>query len=131
VPAATVDASADTTLSSDVGAEDPGLHRNEIDVARCPCGSNCFISRTSDKEEVVCEDCGSPLHSLGTTKRAGRWLYAAIISAKVAFAPRAPDCRNRASDAGLRHSIAETDRLVLESDKMLRRHHKECDDDVA
>jgi hypothetical protein len=31
----------------------------------------------------------------------------------------------------LRDSIAETDRLVDESDKMLRRHRQECDDDDA
>ena len=29
----------------------------------------------------------------------------------------------------LRESIAETERLVDESDKMLRRHRQECDDD--
>ena len=34
-----------------------------------------------------------------------------------------------ASQAELRKSIAETERLVGESDKMLRRHRKECDDD--
>ena len=32
-----------------------------------------------------------------------------------------------ASQAGLRQSIAETDRLVTESDKMLRRHREERD----
>ena len=36
-----------------------------------------------------------------------------------------------ASQAKLRSSIAETERLVDESDKMLRRHRKECDDDDA
>jgi len=36
-----------------------------------------------------------------------------------------------ASQATLRASIAETERLVGESDKMLRRHRKECDDDDA
>ena len=36
-----------------------------------------------------------------------------------------------ASQAKLRNSIAETARLVDESDKMLRRHRKECDDDEA
>ena len=35
------------------------------------------------------------------------------------------------SQANLRKSIAETERLVNESDKMLRRHRKECDDDDA
>ena len=31
----------------------------------------------------------------------------------------------------MRASIAETERLVDESDKMLRRHRKECEDDDA
>ena len=35
------------------------------------------------------------------------------------------------SQAALRTSIAETERLVDESDKMLRRHRQECDDDDA
>jgi hypothetical protein len=34
-----------------------------------------------------------------------------------------------ASQKALRESIAETERLVGESEKMLRRHRKECDDD--
>ena len=33
------------------------------------------------------------------------------------------------SQKQLRESIAETDRLVGESDKMLRRHRQECEDD--
>jgi hypothetical protein len=36
-----------------------------------------------------------------------------------------------ASQASLRANIAEAKRLVGESDKMLRRHRKECDDDEA
>lgn len=36
-----------------------------------------------------------------------------------------------ASQAKLRASIAETERLVGESDFMLRRHRKECDDGEA
>lgn len=36
-----------------------------------------------------------------------------------------------ASQAGLRESIKETERLVDQSDKMLRRHRKECDEDDA
>ena len=35
------------------------------------------------------------------------------------------------SQAALRSSIAETERLVDESDKMLRRHRKECEEDDA
>ena len=33
------------------------------------------------------------------------------------------------SQKQLRESIAETDRLVGESEKMLRRHRQECEDD--
>ena len=36
-----------------------------------------------------------------------------------------------ASQETLRVSIAETERLVNESDKMLRRHRKECEEDDA
>ena len=36
-----------------------------------------------------------------------------------------------ASQKELRESIAVTSRLVEESDKMLRRHRKECEDDHA
>ena len=34
-----------------------------------------------------------------------------------------------ASQQALRESIAETERLVGESEKMLRRHRQECEDD--
>ena len=34
-----------------------------------------------------------------------------------------------ASQKALRESISETERLVGESDEMLRRHRKECDED--
>ena len=36
-----------------------------------------------------------------------------------------------ASQDSLRQSIAETDRLVGESDKMLKRHREECEADDA
>lgn len=36
-----------------------------------------------------------------------------------------------ASQDGLRKSIAETERLVDESDQMLKRHRKECEDGDA
>jgi hypothetical protein len=35
-----------------------------------------------------------------------------------------------ASQAALRANVAETDRLIKESDKMLRRHRKEIEDDM-
>ena len=36
-----------------------------------------------------------------------------------------------ASQVKLRESIAETERLVDESDQMLKRHRRECDEDDA
>jgi len=36
-----------------------------------------------------------------------------------------------ASQDSLRKSIAETERLVGQSDEMLRRHRQECDEDEA
>ena len=36
-----------------------------------------------------------------------------------------------ANQVGLRKSIAETERLVGESEKILRRHRKECEEDDA
>jgi len=36
-----------------------------------------------------------------------------------------------ANQASLRASIAETERLVGESERMLHRHRKECEDDDA
>ena len=36
-----------------------------------------------------------------------------------------------ASQQALRKSIVETDRLVSESDAMLKRHRRECEDDDA
>jgi len=37
----------------------------------------------------------------------------------------------QASQDALRRSIAETERLVGESDEMLRRHRKQCEEDDA
>ena len=72
-----------------------------------------------------------------------------LISIKIRWAcfccpgvrPRMPEMKKRAdrrerqsleieaSQASLRKSIAETERLVDESDEMLRRHRRECDED--
>jgi hypothetical protein len=39
--------------------------------------------------------------------------------------------RNHQSHAEVRKSFKETDRLVVKTDKMLRRHRQECDDIVG
>ena len=41
------------------------------------------------------------------------------------------DAEVEESQANLRKNIAEAERLVDQSDKMLRGHRKECDDDEA
>ena len=43
----------------------------------------------------------------------------------------APSEEIEASQDGLRKSRAETERLVGESEKMLRRHRKECEENNA
>ena len=94
----------------------------------CPaCGSNRLNIPASDDELVSCEDCGAAAQSLGAAK--------ARVARGVVQTP-AESRRERhiaeieASQVKLRKSIANTDRLVADSEKMIRRHHKECDDDV-
>jgi hypothetical protein len=103
----------------------------------CPaCAGNRLHFPQNDNEPVVCEDCR---FAPGTLKDAQ-----AIIEGQASQWPaegssgeeRASKRRKRhldeieVSQAGLRASIAETSRLVSESEEMLRRHHKECDDDL-
>lgn len=84
---------------------------------------------------MICEECGTHVQSLGSIK-------ALIVRASRqapksgAAADRAANRRSRhaseieASQAALRANVAETDRLIGESDKMLRRHRKEIEDDL-
>lgn len=103
----------------------------------CPkCGSNRLGFPQTDEEQVTCGECGSPVQTLGSLK--------AIIGGDAASPPRqtksaldkSVERRERhkseieASQEALRASVAETDRLLSESDKMLRRHRKEIEDDA-
>ena len=65
-------------------------------------------------------------------KSVGPNLYADALCRTPKSALAAKAARSgEASQDGLRKSIAETERLVGESDKMLRRHRKECEEDDA
>ena len=109
------------------------MPRNLVELSCSACGSNRLRFPATDAEAVTCEDCGAPGPSLREVK--------ATIAAgvpkkgKKAGAELRSERRERhsseveASQAGLRKSVAETDRLVVASDKMLRRHRKECDED--
>jgi hypothetical protein len=103
-----------------------------FDLSCRKCGSNRLRFPGEDANPVVCEDCGAAGDSLGAIKKR--------LGSDAANQERTPP-ENRAarrerhtseveaSQDQLRSSVAETDRLVDASDKMLRRHRKECDDE--
>ena len=103
-----------------------------IDLSCRKCGSNRLRFPDADADPVVCEDCGTAGDSLGAVKK--------MLGSEPAEQQGNPT-ENRAarrerhtseveaSQDELRNSVAETDRLVDASDKMLRRHRKECDDE--
>lgn len=103
-----------------------------IDLSCRKCGSNRLRFPDADADPVVCEDCGTAGDSLGAVKE--MLGNEPADQQGIATEDRATR-RDRhtseveASQADLRDSVAETDRLVNASDKMLRRHRKECDDD--
>lgn len=102
----------------------------------CPrCGGNHLAFPEADKEQVTCEDCGAAVQSLGSIK--ARLHNATQQGAKARGAKgRRADRQARhqaeieASQAALRASVAETDRLIGESEEMLRRHRREDDSDT-
>jgi hypothetical protein len=114
-----------------------GLCLQKIVELSCPaCAGNRLHFPRNDNEPVVCEDCRITPGSLEDAKaiiegKTRRWPLKNQSDAERAAARRKRHTSEiEASQAGLRASIAETDRLVGESEEMLRRHHKECDDDI-
>ena len=100
------------------------------------CGSNRLRFPATGDAPVTCEDCGRAGPALSELQDR----FASGLSAgrrprrrASAHSEGRTELRERheaevdASQAGLRESIAETDRLVDESDEMLRRHRTECD----
>ena len=103
-----------------------------IDLSCRKCGSNRLRFPEADADPVVCEDCGAPGYSLGVVKK--MLGNESAVQERVSTENRAARRERHTSEVEasqdeLRNSVAETDRLVDASDKMLRRHRKECDDE--
>lgn len=104
-----------------------------IDLSCPKCGSNRMRFPVDLDDPLICEDCGTA----GISLRDAQELIATGAHDRQETAQPAGRAERRmrhtseveASQAELRESVAETDRLVVASDKMLRRHRKECDDD--
>ena len=87
------------------------------------CGSNRFKFPKSADDAVKCEDCGERVSTL------------ADLQAKVANGGKRGESRDQRgerhasevakSHEDLRASVAETDRLIVASNEMLRRHREE------
>ncbi|HEX8215618.1 MAG TPA: hypothetical protein VF582_09145 [Allosphingosinicella sp.] len=102
-----------------------------IDLSCPKCGSNRLRFPVADEDPVSCEDCGT----------AGKSLHEVKLLMTGSSKRSAPEKRSErkkrhvseveVSQANLRESVAETDRLVVASDDMLRRHREECDQDDA
>lgn len=107
--------------------------RAAVDLSCAACGSNRLHFPMTDEELVICEDCGSAGKSLREVKilmaNGGHGRRSDAKPSKRAERRDRHSSEVEASQAGLRRSVAETDRLVIASDKMLRRHRKECDED--
>lgn len=96
------------------------------DLACAKCGSNRFMFPKSVEESVSCEDCGTPGLPLGE------------LQAKIANGERLGESRKQRlerhalevaeSHKKLRASVSETDRLIVASNEMIRRHRQEDED---
>lgn len=104
-----------------------------LDLSCAGCGSNRLRFPREDEELVVCEECGLAAVSLGELKARYAQEFSPADDLEVPGDRAARRERHTlevaASQAELKESIAETDRLVDESDEMLRRHRRECDEE--
>lgn len=93
----------------------------------CPeCGSNRFKFPRTSGGSVKCDDCGHEIASLDA-------LQSQIVAEASGTESRAARTRRHASEVAeshekLRASVAETDRLIVVSNEMLKRHRRESDD---
>ena len=102
----------------------------------CPgCGGNHLAFPETDEEHVTCQECGSVVQSLGSVKaimrnatQPGRGTRGAEQRRAIRRARH--EAEIEASQEALRASVAETQRLIGESEKMLRRHRKEDDGEL-
>jgi len=102
----------------------------------CPkCGGNHLAFPDSDEEQVSREECGAAVQSLGSVKARLRsaahvGVDARHLEQRKANRQARQEAEIQVSQAALRASVAETDRLIGESERMLRRHREENDRDV-
>jgi len=108
----------------------------DVDLSCARCGGNRLTFPPTDEGNVTCDDCGHAGQTLGELK-------ARFVDGSGESPAHPEPAEGRAalrdrharevdiSQADLKDSIAETDRLVDESDEMLRRHRRECDDQEA
>lgn len=93
----------------------------------CPeCGSNRFKFPKTSGGSVKCDDCGHEIASLDV-------LQSQIVAEANSTESRAARTRRHASEVAeshekLRESVAATDRLIVASNEMLKRHRRESDD---
>jgi hypothetical protein len=103
-----------------------------IDLSCAKCGSNRLRFPATDEEMVTCEDCGAAgksLHEVKLLMSGSPKAGAGAKPEKRAERRKRHTSEVEVSQSDLRKSVAETDRLVVASDKMLRRHRKECDEE--
>ena len=93
------------------------------DLACASCGSNRFMFPKAADDAVQCEDCGTPgasLRELQVRIANGDHLHESRRQRVARHAKEVAD-----SHARLRDSVAETDRLIIASNEMIRRHRRE------
>ena len=94
----------------------------------CPgCGSNRLFFPKSGDGAVKCEDCGQPvasLHELQDKIANGGTIKESRTKRLKRHAKEVADSHEQ-----LRASVAQTDRLIVASDEMIRRHRQEDDGD--
>lgn len=93
------------------------------DLVCAKCGSNRFKFPRSVDDAVKCEDCGHPVASLNE-------LQARIVNGGRRRESRDDRLKRHAREVAdshdqLRASVAETDRLIVASKDMIRRHRQE------
>ena len=93
------------------------------DLVCAKCGSNRFKFPKSVADAVKCEDCGAPVGSLGE-------LQDTVANGNGHRENRGARHKRHAREVAdsheqLRASVAETDRLIVASNAMIRRHRKE------
>lgn len=102
------------------------MKRRFPDLVCAKCGSNKLTFPRSADDQVTCDDCGQQVATLAE-------LQARVVEGPGGRESRSARAKRHAAEVAdshdrLRASVAETDRLILESNDMLSRHRKENED---